>query len=39
MRRLGTPDDVGAAVAFLCSLEAGFITGECLDVNGGFYID
>ena len=39
VRRLGTPDDVAAAVAFLCSLEAGFITGECLDVNGGFYID
>jgi 3-oxoacyl-[acyl-carrier protein] reductase len=39
VRRLGTPDDVAAAVAFLCSREAGFITGECLDVNGGFYID
>ncbi len=39
VRRLGTPEDVAAAVAFLCSVEAGFITGECLDVNGGFYID
>lgn len=39
VRRLGTPDDIGAAVAFLCSPAAGFITGECMDVNGGFYID
>jgi 3-oxoacyl-[acyl-carrier protein] reductase len=37
--RLGTPDDVAAAVAFLCSPEAAFITGEVMDVNGGFYID
>jgi 3-oxoacyl-[acyl-carrier protein] reductase len=34
--RLGTPDDVAAAVAFLCSEEASFINGVCLAVNGGF---
>jgi NAD(P)-dependent dehydrogenase (short-subunit alcohol dehydrogenase family) len=34
-RRLGTPDDVGAAVAFLASEEAGWITGQVLPVNGG----
>jgi len=32
---LGTPDDVAAAVAFLASDEAGFITGQTLGVNGG----
>lgn len=31
----GTPDDVAHAVAFLASDEAGFITGQCLSVNGG----
>ena len=33
--RLGTPDEVAAAVAFLASREAGFITGETLGVSGG----
>lgn len=37
--RLGTPDDVAAIVAFLCSGHAGYITGEVVDVNGGFLID
>ena len=37
--RLGQPRDVAAAVAFLASEEAGFITGEVLDVNGGFMMD
>jgi 2-hydroxycyclohexanecarboxyl-CoA dehydrogenase len=32
---LGTPDDVGAAVAFLASDQAGYITGQALGVNGG----
>ncbi|MDT3439381.1 MULTISPECIES: SDR family NAD(P)-dependent oxidoreductase [unclassified Pseudofrankia] len=32
---LGTPDDLAAAVAFLASEEAGFITGQVLGVNGG----
>jgi len=32
---LGSADDVAAAVGFLCSEEAGFITGQVLGVNGG----
>lgn len=37
--RLGEPDDVAAVVAFLCSEHASFITGEIVDVNGGWLID
>ena len=37
--RLGTTDEVAAAVAFLCSAHAGYITGEILDINGGTLID
>jgi enoyl-[acyl-carrier protein] reductase III len=35
MRRLGTPADIGNAVALLCSKEAGFITGQLIAVDGG----
>jgi len=35
MRRLGRPEEVAAAVAFLCSEEAGYITGQTLSVSGG----
>ncbi len=33
--RLGRPEEVGAAVAFLCSAEAAYITGQVLGINGG----
>jgi 3-oxoacyl-[acyl-carrier protein] reductase len=36
--RLGTPDDIAHAVAFLASPQAGYITGETLHVNGGMYM-
>lgn len=36
--RIGTPDDVAASVEFLCSPEAGYITGQVLRVNGGLYM-
>ena len=36
--RLGSPADVAAAVLFLASPQAGYITGETLHVNGGMYM-
>jgi 3-oxoacyl-[acyl-carrier protein] reductase len=36
--RLGTPDDVAAAVCFLASDEAAYITGQVIAVNGGMYM-
>ena len=33
--RLGAPDDIGAAVVYLASDEAGYMTGQTLHVNGG----
>lgn len=35
--RAGTPEEVAGAVAFLCSDEASYITGQILNVNGGIY--
>jgi 3-oxoacyl-[acyl-carrier protein] reductase len=36
--RMGSPDEVAAAVRFLASDEAGYITGHVLSVNGGMYM-
>jgi 3-oxoacyl-[acyl-carrier protein] reductase len=38
MARLGTVDDIAAAVLYLCSPAAGYVTGETLHVNGGMYM-
>ena len=35
VRRIGRPEDIAAACAFLTSDEAGYITGQILGVNGG----
>ncbi|RJX32546.1 MAG: SDR family oxidoreductase [Desulfarculus sp.] len=37
LRRLGTVEEITGPVLFLCSQEAGFITGVTLDVNGGMF--
>lgn len=38
LKRLGTPEEVARAIAFLCSDWAGFVNGETLHINGGLYI-
>ena len=38
LKRFGAAEDVAAAVRFLCSEEASYITGHVLDVNGGMYM-
>jgi 2-hydroxycyclohexanecarboxyl-CoA dehydrogenase len=37
MKRPGRPEDMAAAIAFLASEDAGYITGHTLSVNGGRY--
>lgn len=36
--RFGTPEEVAAAVTFLAAPEASFITGACLNVDGGWSV-
>lgn len=38
VRRIGTPEEIAAACAFLVSPEAGFVTGQVLSPNGGAYM-
>ncbi len=38
LARLGAPEEIAGAVSFLCSADAGYITGETLHVNGGMYM-
>jgi 2-hydroxycyclohexanecarboxyl-CoA dehydrogenase len=35
MRRIGKPEEIASAVAFFCSEDAGFVTGQTLSVSGG----
>lgn len=39
LMRAGTPEEMAATVAFLCSAEADYITGQTLNVDGGFEMD
>jgi len=36
--RLGTGDDIAKLVLFLASDDSGYITGQCLDIDGGFFV-
>ena len=36
MRRIGEPEEVAAAVGFLCLPASSYVTGECIAVDGGF---
>jgi len=38
LARLGRPEDVASAVAYLVSEDAAYVTGQCLHVNGGMYM-
>ena len=38
LRRVGTPDEVAALIAFLCSADAGYITAATYDINGGLQV-
>jgi len=38
VRRAGTAEDIAAAVAFLCAEDAGYVTGQAINVNGGWYL-
>ena len=39
VRRLGTPNDMSSLMMFLASDESSFITGETVNINGGYYMD
>jgi 2-hydroxycyclohexanecarboxyl-CoA dehydrogenase len=39
MKRPGSPEDIAAAVAYLASEDAGYVTGQTLSVNGGRFLN
>jgi 3-oxoacyl-[acyl-carrier protein] reductase len=38
LRRLPRPEEIASALLFLCSDESSYVTGVCLDVNGGSFM-
>jgi 3-oxoacyl-[acyl-carrier protein] reductase len=36
--RPGRPEEIAAAIVYLCADEAGYVTGQTLRVNGGMYV-
>ena len=38
LKRVGKPEEIAATAAFLCMSGAGFITGQCINVDGGFSV-
>jgi NAD(P)-dependent dehydrogenase (short-subunit alcohol dehydrogenase family) len=38
LRRTGEPEEIAKVIAFLCTDDAKFITGACLDINGGMFM-
>jgi NAD(P)-dependent dehydrogenase (short-subunit alcohol dehydrogenase family) len=38
MRRIGHPDDIAWAVAYLCSEQGGYVTGQIISPNGGMWM-
>src|SRR3546814_8153948 len=38
-RRFSSPDEIAASVEFLVSPDASYVTGSCIDVNGGVYMN
>ena len=39
VKRLGEPEEIAAAVGYLASLDAAYVTGETIHVNGGMYMN
>ena len=39
LKRASTPEDIAGAVAFLCSPDSDYITGQTLNVDGGYEMD
>jgi len=38
LKRLGNPEDIAAAAVYLCGEGASFVTGEIMEINGGFWL-
>jgi len=38
LKRIGTPKDIGEVIAFLCSPQAGFISGAIVPIDGGYHL-